>query len=232
MVQRQDTSSVAESSYVIGRNGRPLKDYGTAVCQYPPCGITFKLDKYSSRPGRGRFHSQECAMTNGWKKPAQEHYNEVVDKSGGPNACWPIKGVPNGSGYVQMDAGDRLPNGTYRRIGVHQWALEQKLGRKLSQRSPGKKGEVTRHTCHNSLCGNPDHVVVGSQKNNIEDTRIAGRRGRTGPPGGQLNEDAVRAIRDKYAAGGITQMELSRQYGVVQPVISQVIRREIWRHVG
>ncbi len=47
-----------------------------------------------------------------------------------------------------------------------------------------------------------------------------------------LTEEAVNAIRLRYAEGGITQLELGRLYGVTQSVISKVILYQLWKHVG
>jgi len=61
--------------------------------------------------------------------------------------------------------------------------------------------------------------------------RLKGRRKRTGPPGGQLDPEAVRQIRARYAAGGVSQQILAAEYGVNQRTVSSVIRRKIWQHV-
>ena len=38
------------------------------------------------------------------------------------------------------------------------------------------KGKVLRHTCDNRWCVNPDHLVVGTYRENLEDAVAAGRR--------------------------------------------------------
>ena len=35
------------------------------------------------------------------------------------------------------------------------------------------KGSVIRHTCHNRKCCNPDHLVIGTHKDNYHDSRDA-----------------------------------------------------------
>ncbi|SDW62951.1 HNH endonuclease [Litoreibacter albidus] len=40
----------------------------------------------------------------------------------------------------------------------------------MSNRSP-PAGEVVRHRCNNRRCINPDHLVAGTQLENIEDDR-------------------------------------------------------------
>jgi predicted transcriptional regulator len=41
----------------------------------------------------------------------------------------------------------------------------------------------------------------------------------------------VLEIRSRYAAGGISQAALAREYGVSQPKINYVVNRKTWRHV-
>jgi DNA-binding MarR family transcriptional regulator len=47
----------------------------------------------------------------------------------------------------------------------------------------------------------------------------------------KLTEDDVRAMRAAYAAGGVRQVDLARQYGIDQRTVSVIIRRTGWRHV-
>jgi hypothetical protein len=44
----------------------------------------------------------------------------------------------------------------------------------------------------------------------------------------KLSDDQVRAIRLRYALGGVTQQALADEFGMSQPVVSQIIRRAIW----
>lgn len=37
------------------------------------------------------------------------------------------------------------------------------------------KGHVIRHTCHNRQCGNPDHLITGTHKQNWKDSEKAHR---------------------------------------------------------
>lgn len=46
-----------------------------------------------------------------------------------------------------------------------------------------------------------------------------------------LTEDQVRSIRQRYAAGGITQQQLANEHGVHIMTINGVIKRRTWRHI-
>jgi hypothetical protein len=58
-------------------------------------------------------------------------------------------------------------------------------------------------------------------------------RGSAGEKNGssRLTETAIRDIRMRYAAGGITQAALAEEYRVQQTMISQIILGKAWRHV-
>ena len=47
----------------------------------------------------------------------------------------------------------------------------------------------------------------------------------------KLTDRAVRDIRQRYAAGGITQEALADEYGVSHVTIYWVIKRGTWKHV-
>lgn len=47
----------------------------------------------------------------------------------------------------------------------------------------------------------------------------------------KLTEEQVREMRARFAAGGISKQELSRQYGLAPTTASGIINRKKWRHV-
>jgi len=65
---------------------------------------------------------------------------------------------------------------------------------------------------------------------------VLGRKGR--PHRGTLNSSAkltdkqVYEIRARYKAGGIKQTELADEFGVTQPMISQIILGKAWSHIS
>lgn len=56
------------------------------------------------------------------------------------------------------------------------------------------------------------------------------------PPGerhgrAKLTEEKVREIRRRYAAGGVSYLDLANEYDLSNGTISAVISRRTWRHV-
>jgi hypothetical protein len=100
------------------------------------------------------------------------------------------------------------------------------------------KGEIpdgmhVLHTCDNMLCVNPDHLFLGTPQDNMADRDRKGRNPRGTEQGmSKLNDQSVREIRARYAAGGIFQHELAEMYGVCKQLIQLVCANKIWRHVA
>ena len=85
------------------------------------------------------------------------------------------------------------------------------------------------HHCDNPPCVNPDHLFLGTQKDNIRDAfakdRMPRREERTQA---KMTTEAANKIRRLYAAGGITQAQLAEQFGISQALISMIISGQRW----
>jgi hypothetical protein len=107
--------------------------------------------------------TRRAAYLNGgfWRK---------VDKSAGPEGCWPWTGArqskdpryPNRGGY-----GSFLLDGRTRY--AHRHVLEVTLGRQLAP------GEIAMHSCDNPPCVNPAHLRPGTKADNVADMVAKGR---------------------------------------------------------
>jgi len=87
------------------------------------------------------------------------------------------------------------------------------------------------HQCDVKLCVRPDHLFLGTAKDNMADAVNKGRmrRGERSPMS-KLTDDKVRAIRQEYEAGA-TQAELAAKFNMHQTNISRVIHGKTWKHV-
>lgn len=93
------------------------------------------------------------------------------------------------------------------------------------------KGAQVLHKCDVRYCVNPDHLFIGTQKDNIRDMLNKNRNGDTSNkgeshPACKINEAIVKAIRQSNS----TQKELCVEYGLKQSQISRIIRRKSWGH--
>jgi hypothetical protein len=139
--------------------------------------------------------------------------------------CWVWQGMIDKHGYGSVTY-------QYRVKRVHRLAWELTHG-------PIPDGLSVLHTCDNRVCYNPDHLWLGTQKDNMRDM-VAKGRARQGThlsspgekhPMAKLTAVQVTEIRERYAAGGITLLTLGAEYGVTETNISMIIRRQTWKHL-
>ena len=50
-------------------------------------------------------------------------------------------------------------------------------------------------------------------------------------PATKLTAAQVVDLRQRYAAGGVRQIDLAAEFGLRQCTVSAIVRREIWRHL-
>ena len=92
-------------------------------------------------------------------------------------------------------------------------------------------GMVIRHTCDNPRCINPDHLLLGTQQDNMDD-RCARQRTTKGEgiPQSKLTVTQVRYIRKHYKprSKDYNQRVLGEQFGVDSTTIGQIVRGQLW----
>jgi hypothetical protein len=94
------------------------------------------------------------------------------------------------------------------------------------------EGQVVCHRCDNPACVNPDHLFLGTCRDNMRDATtknrmVHGERHHSA----KLNEELVMEIRARYAAGGCSYKGLAREYGVFDQAIKYAIIGKTWARV-
>lgn len=89
------------------------------------------------------------------------------------------------------------------------------------------------HHCDNRICLNPEHLFLGTWRDNMIDKLAKGRQSRVRQPGSKnplakLSEADIRAIR---ADTTTLQKDLAQRYGVSRPHISQIQSGGRWGHI-
>jgi hypothetical protein len=136
--------------------------------------------------------------------------------------CWLWTGAKRSTDYGSITS-DGPP---YRILSAHRAAYEIYKG-------PIPDGMVVMHKCDTPLCCNPDHLELGTHKENTQDMIQKGRRvfpkyacgmscGNT-----VLNEEKVRFIRSSL----LSSSEIAKQLGVGETTIRAVRKNITWRHV-
>jgi len=126
--------------------------------------------------------------------------------------CWEWQRYRNIDGYGML-----LMDGQSERTHRVAWLLTH---------GPIPPGAAICHLCDNPPCINPDHLTLRDHAWNNHDRSMKGRDAR---PRAKLNFALAQEIRTRYAAGGILQSELAREYGVNAPAINNIIAGRRWR---
>ena len=148
-----------------------------------------------------------------------ERFWSHVDR-GAKDVCWLWRGTVGPTGYGMFSA-KRFKPKAYR---THRLAWELTHG-------PIPEGLWILHHCDTPLCVNPAHLYAGTRQDNWDDVVARDRRKGERSPSAKLTDTQVREIRAIYAAGGISQRALAKQYGISNSTIDLVVRRVRWTHI-
>jgi hypothetical protein len=93
---------------------------------------------------------------------------------------------------------------------------------------PIPPGKMVRHSCDNPPCCNPEHLLLGTAKDNAQDALSRGRFSLGSKNGtSKLTEDQVKDIwRDPRP-----QTHIAPDYGVSHDCIWRIKHRKNWKHV-
>jgi hypothetical protein len=149
-----------------------------------------------------------------------------VDKSGD---CWNWTAAKQGNQkYGQCRGPDGRMTGAHR---VSYWLEHGEI----------PEGMVVCHRCDNGLCVNPEHLFLGTPKDNTRDSIQKGRQARGANlnhspqvgslnHGAKLNETIVAQIKQLHR-DGLRQSQISRITGVPRPNVWCILHNKSWTHV-
>lgn len=96
------------------------------------------------------------------------------------------------------------------------------------------RGFIIRHTCDTPSCVNPDHLVIGTHADNMQD-RADRQRTAVGTAHGnvKLSEADVLTIRARYVKGDRNNSlsTIAKDYGITFQTVSKIINRQKWQHI-
>jgi hypothetical protein len=156
-----------------------------------------------------------------------ERFWPKVDRSGGPDACWPYVGCRDAKGYGKFSV---CRNNNSRSNGAHRvsWVIQNG---EIPDETP-----VIMHACDNPPCCNPNHLNAGTRSENNTDCATKGRHRAIPPvlpgaisPHAKLTEPDVIAIRSAFA-NREGQAELAIRFGVTQSAISLIVNYKTWKN--
>jgi hypothetical protein len=139
------------------------------------------------------------------------------------DGCWEWRGYRDRQGYGMVGGGrGNSP------IRAHRYVHALLEG-------PIPEGVVIRHTCDNPPCVRPEHLIAGTQGDNIADRQRRGRH-RPGRFPGELHHNARLTNVDVLAArvaraNGETIRSIAKRYGVSPGWMGLVISGKAWSHL-
>jgi len=131
-----------------------------------------------------------------------------------PNSgCWLWLRAQNGAGY-----------GTFHHTRGRKNSKSTLAHRFAYQRAKGSipLGAHVLHRCDNPICVNPEHLFVGTARDNLEDMAKKGRAS-----GQKLALADVQAIREDTRS----LKAVAADYGVSISLISKIRHRAVWEHL-
>jgi hypothetical protein len=140
-----------------------------------------------------------------------EKYAMPIPESG----CWIWCGSISKHGY------GKLTEGRGKTLQAHRAAYENKFGKV-------KSGLVIRHICDVKSCVNPNHLVSGTQKQNIDD-KVRRNRHAKGETHGmsKLTEDQAKMIKMRF----VTSKEAHEMFGISKTTARQIASGFAWKHL-
>lgn len=171
----------------------------TQTCRY--CGLEFR----DFRQNRG-LCSLECKLLEG-----------IV--IGSEDECWPWLRAKLSAGYgtLRRKSKNRIKSKPEL---AHRLVLEYSLGKLIP------RGLQALHSCDHPWCCNPDHLQLGTQRENIADCIGRGRFNMLK----KIGDNEVLAIRAN--AQNLTRKQLSIRYGCRPNYISRIRGFRARQHVG
>lgn len=124
------------------------------------------------------------------------------------NGCWLWTAAKNGHGYGSFRISIKDKNKI-----AHRYSFELVNG-------PIPVGMILCHSCDVTSCVNPDHLFLGTHKDNAIDRNKKGR----GKCFRKLTDNDVKIIKSST----ISQSKLSKQFGVSRRTIASIQYGETW----
>jgi hypothetical protein len=120
----------------------------------------------------------------------------------------------NGYGFVNL-------NGRHLLFHRAMWTLSK---------GPIPKGMCVCHKCDNPACGEPTHLFLGTQSDNMKDMAIK-KRAAHGERhhNSRITSDTVKEIR-RQASLGISQRSIGKNLGLGQSHVNSILKGRLWRH--
>lgn len=187
-------------------------------CVCPNCQKSFQVIPFYAKKGR-KYCSQQCASMH--KRPnLRDRFYAKIKVVGD---CWEWQGSRLKHGYGRIRTG----YGNDREMTVaHRVSWEIHNNQSLS------RSQFVMHKCDNPPCVNPDHLMLGTAKDNTQDMIKKGRKRYGTSPGekngsAKLSQAEVDQIR-LLLSHGRKSKSIAPMYGVNHTTIEKIKTNKSW----
>jgi len=157
-------------------------------------------------------------------RPIESRFWPKVDKSMGPDNCWPWIGDKWKSGYGRFFLHKKSARNPSRKVvAAHRQSYALTHG-------PIPAGFHVLHRCDNPPCCNPSHLFLGTDADNVADCIKKGRRANQGgETNGRttLRNSDILEIRRELTLG-VSVKVLSQKYGLCLSSIYNIRHGRTW----
>ena len=95
------------------------------------------------------------------------------------------------------------------------------------------EGKMVLHKCNNSKCVNPNHLYVGTHRDNMLDAikagTFAGLKKGESHSSSVLTTENVKNIRELYITGIFLQSSLAEMYGISKAQLNNIVHYRQWK---
>lgn len=181
------------------------------ICSF--CKKTIKT--FKSRLNTKRFCSRDCmVLSSRLISNIKRRFYSKINKT---NTCWHWTGskIKGGYGHFYKDGKNKK---------THRVAYELEYG-------PFPENKIVCHHCDKRDCVRPDHLFLGTHKDNMVDMVKKGRslKGEK-HPNAKLSDSEATKVISLYKERNLTQKEIGKIFNVSEGCIYSVLNNN-WLHI-
>jgi len=151
------------------------------------------------------------ALKSRYGTPIQRFFDNIKFPSD-LSSCWIWIGCNNGNGYGRLIIDNK-------KVFAHRFSYELFI-------KPIPKKMFICHHCDNPQCVNPDHLFIGTQKDNMQDMIKKNRCTYS-----KVTIKEVLEIRKLYVLKDIAYKQLAKKYSVTEQTIKDIVNKKTWQQI-
>lgn len=154
------------------------------------------------------------------KKKLRHVQRDVLD-----TPCWEWQGGLDKAGYGRIHVKRHCERKTGRNFFSHRIVYMTFTGAYIEPE------EYILHQCHNRVCCNPNHFLLGDHQENMDDLHNSGRVAGENNSNSKLKEDEVWEILELYYEDEWTVKELLEEFKVGRGTVTDIVYGRTWKPI-